>query len=131
MNNLWTRRGFLQASLTAAGALALPTPCAPAAALGNAFSFILLGDLHFDRLAHHDLGWLQKNKSGDLGQIKNYSRITAEITPHLFATLRAAIADLNAHAQTPVAFVLQVGDMVEGLCGTEQLATQQNQEALA
>jgi len=77
------------------------------------------------------MGWLQKNKSEDLGQIQNYSRITAEITPRLFATVRDAITDLNAHTKTPVAFVLQVGDMVEGLCWTEELATRQNQEALA
>jgi hypothetical protein len=95
------------------------------AAPTDSFSFALLGDLHFDKLEHHDMAWLEKNKAGDLSQIKNYSRITADITPKLFATVRETVADTNA------AFVLQVGDLVEGLCGTEQLAARQDQEALA
>lgn len=74
--------------------------------------------------------WLQKHKAGDLNQIKNYSRITAEVTPQLFAAVKATIADLNTAGTTPAAFTLQVGDLVEGLCGTEALARIQNQEAL-
>ena len=86
---------------------------------------MLLGDLHFDKLEHHDFEWLERKKAGDLGQIRNYSRITAEIMPRLFATVRAAVADSRS------AFVLQVGDLVEGLCGSEELAVRQNREALA
>ncbi len=86
---------------------------------------MLLGDLHFDKLEHHDFAWLESKKAGDLGQIRNYSRITAEIMPRLFATVREVVADSRS------AFVLQVGDLVEGLCGSEALAVRQNQEALA
>ena len=122
------RRQFLQASAAAASGLAI----APRIAYADdqqGFSFILLGDLHFDKLAHHDLKWLDAEKPGDLSQIKNYSRITAEIMPQLFATVRQTVAELNQSPQTRVAFVLQVGDLVEGLCGTEELAAGQNQEA--
>jgi 3',5'-cyclic AMP phosphodiesterase CpdA len=45
--------------------------------------------------------------------------------------VRETIAELNGTAQTRVAFVAQVGDLVEGLCGSEQLATRQDEEAVA
>jgi hypothetical protein len=123
------RRQFLRTTLAGATGLALPS-ISSLAADTEAFSFVLLGDLHFDKLEHHDLAWIEKNKGGDLGQIRNYSRITAEIMPQLFATVRETIAELNRTPKTRVAFVLQVGDLVEGLCGTEALAAQQNREAL-
>lgn len=113
-----TRRRFLSYSLAA-------LPAVTSAASADAFSFVLLGDLHYDKLEHHDMNWLEKNKPGDLGQIKNYSRITADITPRLFVAVRQSVQAANAE------FVLQVGDLVEGLCGTEELATKQNTEALA
>lgn len=113
-----SRRRFLASSLATMPALA-------GAASTKAFSFILLGDLHYDKLDHHDMNWLQKHKAGDLSQIKNYSRITADITPRLFDAVKQSIAATSA------SFVLQVGDLVEGLCGTEEHATRQNSEALA
>jgi hypothetical protein len=123
------RRDFLQTSFAAAASLALAR--VPACAADDpAFSFVLLGDLHYDKLEHHDMAWLEKNKAGDLSQIKNYSRITAEIMPRLFTTVRETIAELNRTPETRVSFVLQVGDLVEGLCGTEELSARQNREAL-
>ena len=124
------RRDFLASSAAAAG-LALAPALSRAAAAPAPFSFVLLGDLHYDHLAHHDFAWLEKKHPNDLSQIKNYSRLTAEIMPRLFATLRDTIADLNRTPATRVAFVLQVGDLVEGLCGNEELAARQNTEALA
>jgi hypothetical protein len=124
-----TRRHFLQTSLGAAASLTHAARAA-SASTGAGFSFILLGDLHYDKLEHHDMAWLQKKKGGDLGQIKNYSRITADIMPKLFTRVRETIATLNQTPETKVAFVLQVGDMVEGLCGTAELAARQNSEAL-
>lgn len=124
-----TRRAFLRSSaLSAAGALAQRVS---AAAGASDFSFVLLGDLHFDRLEHHDLAWLEKHKAGDLSQIRNYSRITAEVTPQLFRAVRETIAALEAAGGAKPAFVLQVGDLVEGLCGTAELAARQNREAIA
>jgi 3',5'-cyclic AMP phosphodiesterase CpdA len=127
------RRKFIQSAASAAmGAVvgASARSETPKTETDAAFSFVLLGDLHFDRLEHHDMEWLDRNKKGDLGQIRNYSRITADIMPQLFATVRATVADLNRTASTRVPFVLQVGDLVEGLCGSEERAARQDQEAL-
>lgn len=127
-----SRRRFLQTTTAAAGLALAPrwTPAASSTAR-NAFSFVLLGDLHYDKLEHHDMAWVKKDKPNDVSQIENYSRITREISPRLMATVRDTIVDLNKSAATRVAFVLQAGDLVEGLCGSEELSVRQNTEALA
>ena len=120
-----SRRRFLQAC----SAAALPVASSAAEAT-KPFSFILLGDLHYDSLAHHDMKWLQDHHAGDLSQIQNYSRLTTEVMPGMFAAVKQQIADLR-DSPAPPAFVLQVGDLVEGLCGTAELSVRQNREALA
>ncbi|WP_395741823.1 metallophosphoesterase family protein [Prosthecobacter sp.] len=122
-----SRRRFLQ---TCTAAAALPHPASHAAEPAKPFSFILLGDLHYDSLSHHDMKWLDAHHGGDLSQINNYSRLTAEVMPGMFAALKQRIASLRDSAAPP-AFVLQVGDLVEGLCGTAELSARQNREALA
>jgi hypothetical protein len=124
-----TRRDFLRTAGTAAVLALAPRPVRAATPV-KSFSFVLLGDLHYDALAHHDMAWVEKEKPNDILQIKNYSRLTAEVTPRLLATVRAAITELNRTPATRVAFVLQVGDLVEGLCGNEELSMRQNTEAL-
>ncbi len=114
-----TRRQFIRTS-----AAVLAAPGLSHATSGDAFSFVLLGDLHYDKLEHHDMAWLEKHKAGDLSQITNYTRITAELTPRLLASVRETVA------VTKAAMVVQVGDFVEGLCGTEALAARQNREAI-
>lgn len=128
-----TRRHFLATSAAATGLALMPrrsVASAPTVAAGESFSFVLLGDLHFDRLEHHDMEWVRRDKPSDVRQIENYSRITREVTPALFQTVREAIADLNATPATRVRCVLQAGDLVEGLCGSEALAVQQNSQAV-
>ena len=105
MKQVLPRRQFLQCAASAAAGVALGTAARgePPKLAGNevsSFSFVLLGDLHFDKLEHHDLSWLEQKKKGDLGQIRNYSRITADIMPQLFATVRATVADLNRTPST-------------------------------
>lgn len=125
------RRDFLRAS-TGAAALALaPRSVRAAKPAGTAFSFVLLGDLHFDKPEHHDFAWLDRTHPGDLSQIRNYSRVTREITPRLFRTVRETVSELDQDPRTRVAFVLQAGDLVEGLCGNAELAVRQNGEAAA
>jgi hypothetical protein len=125
-----TRRHFLK-TLAATGALLGPAGNWAFAAGEEAdnWSFPLLGDLHFDRLEHHDHDWLAKEHPGDVSQVENYSRITRELTPKLFARVRESLADLNA-SKTHVPFVLQLGDLLEGLAGTEELATRQAREGI-
>ena len=128
MNPVLSRRQFLSASAATAGVLLAPS-WARGASPSAGFSFVLLGDLHFDRLEHHDMAWVRKDKPNDVAQIENYSRITREVSPLLLATVRDTIADLNKSGPR-VAFVLQAGDLVEGLCGSEELALRHNTEAV-
>lgn len=95
----------------------------------SVFRFALLGDLHFDKLLHHDLEALGKEKPDDLRQVRDYSRITGELQPKLFSRLRQAI-QAGVSGQPAADFVLQVGDLVEGLCGSEERTHQQDTEAL-
>ncbi len=129
MNSTFSRRSFLQTTLAGVAGLGLQ-PSLARAANKSPFSFVLLGDLHFDKLEHHDLEWLQREKPDDLRQVRDYTRITREIQPKLFGTLRETIADLNQSPETRVAFAAQVGDFVEGLCGSETLALQQDTDAI-
>ncbi len=128
------RREFLKRLLAGATGLALAELSSHAAnpQIGGAgaFSFVLLGDLHFDRLAHHDVEWLGRDKPDDLRQVRDYSRITAGILPGLFASLRGTIAECHALPDTRVAFTVQAGDFVEGLCGSAELARRQDEEAI-
>ena len=130
MSPLPTRREFLSTSAAAAGLVLAPRWAKAASTASAGFTFVLLGDLHYDKLEHHDMAWVQKDKPNDISQIQNYSRITREVSPKLFATVRDTIADLNKSPATRVAFVLQAGDLVEGLCGNEELSVRQNSEAL-
>lgn len=91
----------------------------------DAFTFALLGDLHFDRLEHHDFGWLAASGKPDHPQILRYSELTKEVMPMLFSAVKQQVATDKA------AMVIQVGDLVEGLCGSEALSRKQNEEALA
>src|SRR4051794_3045570 len=82
------------------------------------WSFPLLGDLHFDHLDHHDMEWLKRTHPDDAAQVQNYSRISREFTPKLLDIVRKEAAE----SRSSVPFVVQLGDLIEGLCGTEQLA---------
>lgn len=90
------------------------------------FSFPFLGDLHFDQLSHHDMDWLAKEHPGDVRQVEDYSRITREVTPKLFPEVKEQIGASKAK----VPFTLQIGDLVEGLCGTPELARKQCEDAI-
>lgn len=126
--NASTRRMFLHRA--AAGSLGLLGNFALAAPdAGAEWSIPLLGDLHFDRLEHHDLDWLAREHPGDVRQVQNYSQITRERTPRLLERVRTTCKELQ-QAGTPVPFVLQLGDLLEGLCGSEDLALRQAREAI-
>ena len=120
-----SRRYFLQSSL--AGSLASATSLS--AADSDRHTILLLGDLHYDRLEHHDWNWLQRHHPRDESQIRNYSRLTTEVMPALFTVVRERVAALRTSDTLP-AFTIQLGDLVEGLCGSEERAVQQNREAV-
>jgi hypothetical protein len=156
MSHDFTRRAFLQTALGTA-ALGAATLGA-AAAEGDAYSVLFLGDVHYDRLSHHDMSWLTREKPNDVRQVQNYSRLTSDVWPQTLARLRTHIAEGRtavtsaaaiaapmggsdstrartenraARGGTRVAFVAQIGDIIEGLCGTSALAELQAREALA
>jgi hypothetical protein len=122
------RRPFLAA--TVGSALAVPDLVRGAPQAATGVSLIVLGDLHYDRLDHHDWAWVEKHHPKDISQIRNYSQLTHGTMPAMLESIAAHIVRLRSSA-TPPAMVIQVGDLVEGLCGSEALARRQNMEALA
>jgi 3',5'-cyclic AMP phosphodiesterase CpdA len=124
-----SRRRFLRA-----GAAALPL-ASSAQAFANvepdapprSFRFVALGDMHFDRPELHDMDWLRRDHPGDVAQVENYSRITREVTPRLLDEVRRAATATDV----PVRFVAQLGDLVEGMCGSPHLALRQCEGAVA
>jgi predicted phosphodiesterase len=126
-----TRRAFIQETLGASAAsVALPLTVEAAQPATDAYEVLLLGDVHFDRLSHHDMIWLEREKPNDVRQVQNYSRLTADVWPRTVGRVRAAIAASRA-STAPVAFVAHIGDFVEGLCGTPARAEAQCREAVA
>lgn len=115
-----TRREFV--STLAVGVLtASPLPAAVAGdnQYDNDFSFLLLGDTHFDRIEHHDLEWMKQHFAKDIRQVENYCRLTTESLPGLLAAALTRLQKTTSRA----AFALHVGDLVEGICGNKELAT--------
>lgn len=89
------------------------------------YRFILLGDTHVDQLDHHDMDWVNKTHPKDISQIRNYSEITRLYTPALLKAVKQVIET----STVPVAFVAHAGDLVEGLCGSYELAARQFRDA--
>ncbi len=87
-----SRRYFVKEAAGAAAACVIGQTRAEE--VKGSFSFILVGDLHFDKLEHHDFNWLAEHHPGDLSQIKNYSDLTTKTMPGLFAALKAHIITL-------------------------------------
>lgn len=122
----FNRREFLRTAVAAPLASAVPRLQAPA----PAYSVLLLGDVHFDRLAHHDMDWVRREKPSDVRQIEDYTRLTGETWPRMLARLRERIGARRSTA-APVSFVAQLGDLTEGLCGTPELAGRQARDVVA
>jgi hypothetical protein len=104
----------------------LGTAQAPGSRPDSTYSFVYLGDLHFDRMAHHDLEWVKTKMPNDLRQIEDYVRITRANTPSLLRRVQAAIEASGGR----IKMVVQGGDLTEGLCGTRELQEFQFRDAL-
>jgi len=121
-----SRRKFL----TSAGVLAAALPLGASAfdfipSPGKSFNFLLFGDIHFDKPEHHSMDYLKAKYPNDIVQIENYSRITRDNLPQLLDVSKKLGKKLNAD------FYLQLGDFVEGLCGSEELARKQTNEFIS
>ena len=94
---------------------------------GGEYSFVYLGDLHFDKESHHDFDWVRANMPADIRQIEDYVRITRDHTPGLFKRLQNCIESSDGRIQ----MIIQGGDLTEGLCGSRQLQEQQFRDVIA
>jgi hypothetical protein len=91
----------------------------------RAFTFMFLGDIHFDKLGYHDPEYLKTKYPHDIGQIENYSRITRDNLSSLMRVSKARAKETDSK------FFLQIGDFVEGLCGSKELAEQQTRDLIS
>jgi len=109
------RRKFLQVTGLTSGALCLPPssgllaaePLLPTAQ--GAFSFILLGDMHFARPSHCEPG-----------AMNDYARKVCELTAAAWDGIWDEVEVQLREFQPRPAFVLQVGDYVHGDCPTAE-----------
>lgn len=89
-------------------------------ALAQKTSFIVLGDLHYDLLLYHDMDWLI-NKPGDLRQVtEEYTKYTRENWNDFISILKRKVESNDS----PVKAIVQLGDLSEGLAGSEEKARQ-------
>ena len=89
-------------------------------------SFLILGDLHYDRLVDHDMNWLG-TKPDDLRQVtKEYTVYTEKNWSDFMGILRLKAQKVKP----PLKAVIQLGDLSEGLAGSEQKAKQMASNAM-
>lgn len=87
---------------------------------GQKSSLLVLGDMHYDLLQDHDMEWLSE-KPGDLRQVtEEYTIYTQENWTDFTAVLKTKATSGNP----PVSAVIQLGDLSEGLAGSEVKARQ-------
>jgi len=123
-----TRRKFFEQATVASISLG-PGACRVATAAdapGGPWTLEVLGDIHFDKLSHHDMDWVAREKPDSIRQIESYSETTEKNYPKLLQKLKMEVA-----ADSTCQSVIQVGDLVQGLCGSEPLARIQCEEAIA
>lgn len=94
---------------------------------GPEYSFVYLGDLHFDKESHHDFEWVRANMPADIRQIEDYVRITENHTPGLFKRIQTCIESSGGRIQ----MIIQGGDLTEGLCGSRELQEAQFKDVIA
>jgi len=93
---------------------------------GPAYSFVYLGDMHFDKRSHHDFEWVKANKPNDIRQIEDYVRITEKHTPGLLRRIQTVIESSDSQ----IKMIVQGGDLTEGLCGSRELQETQFKDVI-
>lgn len=89
-------------------------------------SLLVLGDLHYDLLADHDMNWLG-NKPDDLRQVtEEYAVYTEMNWNDLMKILRQKVQTVNPAVKA----VIQLGDLSEGLAGSAEKAEQMAANAM-
>jgi len=85
----------------------------------NSTNIIVLGDLHYDIMEDHDMTWLS-TKPDDVRQVGEYTEITSKYWQSFMEVLRKKAYS----AESPASFMIQLGDLSEGLAGTPEKANQ-------
>lgn len=94
--------------------------------LAQKSSFMVLGDIHYDLLEDHDMDWLN-TKPDDLRQVtKEYTVYTQTNWTDFARILKQKVQTVNP----PLKAVIQLGDLSEGLAGSEQKAEQMASNAM-
>lgn len=106
--------------------LTLGTATAQGNRPGPAYSFVYLGDIHFDKRSHHDFEWVKANKPRDIRQIEDYVRITEKYTPGLLRRIQTVIESSDSQ----IKMIVQGGDLTEGLCGSRELQETQFKDVI-
>jgi len=83
-------------------------------------SLIVLGDIHYDLLDDHEMDWLKK-KPDDLRQVTEEYTV---YTKKNWTDFTAIIKNKATSEVPPVKAVIQLGDLSEGLAGSEDKAFQ-------
>lgn len=83
-------------------------------------SFIVLGDIHYDLLEDHDMGWL-RTKPDDLRQVtQEYTIFTDKYWKDFISVLREKVRSTKPEVKV----IVQAGDLSEGLAGSPEKARQ-------
>ena len=80
-------------------------------------SFVVLGDLHLDKFDFHDMDYVYTRPSDWKQVTKEYPYQTAAYMPKLFA---AVVRRVDEGCKT----IVQLGDLMEGVSGNQELAEQ-------
>lgn len=120
-----SKRGFLhKSSLAAAGFAAVSLEAgASGGVLGKVkpevdTNILLTGDIHFDLPGDHNMEWVDENHYTH--EVNIYCASTAKSFKPLMATLKKQ----SLSASPPAQAVIQVGDFLEGLAGSSEMAGQ-------
>jgi 3',5'-cyclic AMP phosphodiesterase CpdA len=96
------------------------------ASVAQKSSFIVLGDLHYDLLQDHDMVWLGQ-KPDDLRQVtEEYTKYTGENWKDFMAILKNRVLSKDSKVKA----IVQLGDLSEGLAGSEVKAQQMASNAM-
>ena len=86
---------------------------------GQKCSLIVLGDIHYDLMQNHDMDWL-RNKPDDMRQIREYTMNIEKNWDDFMGIIRSK----SLTVKPPVKALIQLGDLSEGLAGSEEKADQ-------
>lgn len=89
---------------------------------GQDESFIVLGDIHFDKFEYHDLDYLRTRPQDYRQVFQEYPQYSAFFLPDLLKVIKKKSISNNP----PIKAVTQLGDLVQGVSGNGHLSRQMN-----